>query len=102
MATYTDAVGTDMDMAYSMPTMMVGAVVDEPGMVTLLERVLTDRLTMAPIQVGETITRCLWCDYFRPAKRSKLGQMWQWYQDHGRHGQLDLDITGATSTTPTW
>ena len=23
MATYTDAVGTDMDMAYSMPTMMV-------------------------------------------------------------------------------
>ena len=25
MATYTDAVGTDMDMEYSMPTMMVGA-----------------------------------------------------------------------------
>ena len=53
MATYTDAVGTDMAMVYSMPTMMVGAVVDEPGMVTLWAG--TDPLTMAP-QVGETIT----------------------------------------------
>ena len=53
MATYTDAVGTDMDMAYSMPTMMVGAVVDEPGMVTLWAGMVA--LTMAP-QVGDTIT----------------------------------------------
>ena len=53
MATYTGAVGTDMDMAYSMPTMMVGAVVDEPGMVTLWAG--NDPLTMAP-QVGDTIT----------------------------------------------
>ena len=53
MATYTDAVGTDMDMAYSMPTMMVAAVVDEPGMVTLWAG--TVALTMAPL-VGDTIT----------------------------------------------
>ena len=30
MATYTDAVGTDMDMVYSMPTMMVGAMAADP------------------------------------------------------------------------
>ena len=35
MATYTDAVGTDMAMVYSMPTMMVGA---EAAEMTLLER----------------------------------------------------------------
>ena len=34
MATYTDAVGTDMDMAYSMPTMMVIAEAED----TLLGR----------------------------------------------------------------
>ena len=53
MATYTDAVGSDTAMERSMPTMMVGATVDEPGMVTLWAG--TVALTMAP-QVGETIT----------------------------------------------
>ena len=51
MATYTDAAG--MAMEYSMPTMMVGAVVDEPGMVTLWAGDVA--LTMAP-EVGDTIT----------------------------------------------
>ena len=51
MATYTDAAG--MDMAYSMPTMMVGATVDEMGEVTLWAGNVA--LTMAP-QVGDTIT----------------------------------------------
>ena len=36
MATYTDAVGTDTAMVYSMPTMMVGAMAAE---MTLLEQV---------------------------------------------------------------
>ena len=35
MATYTDAVGTDTAMVYSMPTMMVGAEAAD----TLLEQV---------------------------------------------------------------
>jgi hypothetical protein len=52
MATYTDAVGTDTAMVYSMPTMMV-TIMDEMGEVTLWAG--TDALTMAP-QVGDTIT----------------------------------------------
>ena len=46
MATYTDAVGTDMAMVYSMPTMMVGAEAEMMGEVTLWAG--TDPLTMAP------------------------------------------------------
>ena len=89
MATYTDAVGTDMDMAYSMPTMMVGAVVDEPGMVTLW--VGNDPLTMAP-QVGDTITGLV-----VDPDGSVTGEMWQWSRSMN---MTDWDeITGATDAT---
>ena len=71
MATYTDAAGTDMAMAYSMPTMMVGAVVDEPGMVTLWASP-TEELTMAP-QVGDTITGLV-----MDPDGGVTGESWQW------------------------
>ena len=89
MATYTGAVGTDMDMAYSMPTMMVGAVVDEPGMVTLWAG--NDPLTMAP-QVGDTITGLV-----VDPDGSVTGEMWQWSRSMN---MTDWDeITGATDAT---
>ena len=88
MATYTDAVGTDM-VAYSMPTMMVGAVVDEPGMVTLWAG--NDPLTMAP-QVGDTITGLV-----VDPDGSVTGEMWQWSRSMN---MTDWDeITGATDAT---
>ena len=88
MATYTDAAGTDM--AYSMPTMMVGAVVDEPGMVTLWAG--SDALTMAP-QVGETITGLV-----VDPDGSVAGQMWQWARTM-TPDMMDswMDIDGATN-----
>ena len=89
MATYMDAAGTDMAMEYSMPTMMVGAVVDEPGMVTLWAG--NDPLTMAP-QVGDTITGLV-----VDPDGSVTGEMWQWSRSMN---MTDWDeITGATDAT---
>ena len=65
MATYTDAVGTDMAMVYSMPTMMVGAMAAE---MTLLERY--DDGDDGWIQLDEA--RVAVGDYFSPPKGSKL------------------------------
>ena len=65
LATYTDAVGTDMDMADSMPTMMVGAMAAE---MTLLERY--DDGDDGWIQLDEA--RVAVGDYFSPPKGSKL------------------------------
>ena len=91
MATYTDAVGTDMDMAYSMPTMMVGAVVDEPGMVTLWAG--TVALTMAP-QVGETITGLV-----VDPDGGVTGMMWQWAKSRDMSSWMDIqDATDAVYT----
>ena len=67
MATYTDAVGTDTDMGYSMPTMMVTEMMGE---VTLWAG--TDALTMAP-QVGETITGAV-----MDPDGGVTGETWQW------------------------
>ena len=67
MATYTDAAGTDMDMVYSMPTMMVTEMMGE---VTLWAG--TDALTMAP-QVGETITGAV-----MDPDGGVTGETWQW------------------------
>ena len=65
MATYTDAVGTDMAMVYSMPTMMVGAMAAE---MTLLERY--DDGDDGWIQLEEA--RVAVGDYFFKPKGSKL------------------------------
>ena len=88
-ATYTDAVGTDMDMAYSMPTMMVGGTVDEPGMVTLWAG--TVALTMAP-QVGDTITGLVEDD-----DGGVTGESWQWSRTMDTADMSSwMDIDGAT------
>ena len=68
-AMYDDGEGTGKMMDAT--TMMVGAVVDEPGMVTLWASP-TVALTMAP-QVGDTITGLV-----VDPDGSVTGQMWQW------------------------
>ena len=70
MATYMDAVGTDMDMAYSPATMMVTAIMEQMGAVTLWDG--TDALTMAP-QVGDTITGLV-----EDPDGGVTGETWQW------------------------
>ena len=70
MATYTDAVGTDTAMEYSMPTMMVAAVGEMMGEVTLWAG--ADPLTMAP-QVGDTITGAV-----MDPDGGVTGETWQW------------------------
>ena len=70
MATYTDAVGTDTAMVYSMPTMMVTAVVEMMGEVTLWAG--DDALTMAP-QVGDIITGAV-----MDPDGGVTGETWQW------------------------
>ena len=65
MATYMDAVGTDTDMEYSIPTMMVGAMAAE---MTLLERY--DDGDDGWIQLEEA--RVAVGDYFFKPKGSKL------------------------------
>ena len=88
MATYTDAAGTDME--YSMPTMMVGATVDEPGMVTLWASPM-EELTMAP-QVGDTITGLV-----VDPDGGITGQSWQWSRTMDTADTSSwMDIQGAT------
>ena len=70
MATYTDAAGTDTAMVYSMPTMMVTAVGEMMGEVTLWAG--ADALTMAP-QVGETITGAV-----MDPDGGETVETWQW------------------------
>ena len=92
MATYTDAVGTDMAMESSMPTMMVGAtvVVDEMGEVTLWAG--NDPLTMAP-QVGDTITGAV-----MDPDGGVTGEMWQWSRTMDTADMSSwMDIQGATN-----
>ena len=92
MATYTDAMGTDMAMESSMPTMMVGAtvVVDEMGMVTLWAG--TEELTMAP-QVGDTITGLV-----VDPDGNVTGEMWQWARTMDTADMSSwMDIQGATN-----
>ena len=92
MATYTDAMGTDMAMESSMPTMMVGAtvVVDEMGEVTLWAGNVA--LTMAP-QVGDTITGLV-----VDPDGGVTGEMWQWARTM-TPDMMDswMDIQGATN-----
>ena len=70
MATYTDAVGTDMAMEYSPATMMVEAESEMMGEVTLWAG--ADALTMAP-QVGDTITGAV-----MDPDGGETGETWQW------------------------
>ena len=70
MATYMDAVGTDTAMEYSPATMMVGAMAEQMGEVTLWDG--TDALTMAP-QVGDTITGAV-----MDPDGGVTGETWQW------------------------
>ena len=80
-----------MDMAYSMPTMMVGATVDQMGEVTLWASP-TEELTMAP-QVGDTITGLV-----VDPDGGVAGQMWQWARTM-TPDMMDswMDIDGATN-----
>ena len=64
MATYTDAVGTDMDMEYSMPTMMVGAEAGD----TLLAKYDADKDGLIQLQEARVAVG----DYFGPPKGVKL------------------------------
>jgi hypothetical protein len=89
MATYTDAVGTDTAMEYSMPTMMVTAVGEMMGEVTLWAG--TDALTMAP-QVGETITGAV-----MDPDGGVTGETWQWSRTMDTADMSSwMPITGAT------
>ena len=91
MATYTDAAGTDMDMVYSMPTMMVTEMMGE---VTLWAG--TDALTMAP-QVGETITGAV-----MDPDGGVTGETWQWSRTMDTADMNSwMDIQDATDA-PTW
>ena len=80
MATYTDGVGTDTAMEYSMPTMMVTAVAEMMGEVTLWAG--ADPLTMAP-QVGDIITGAV-----MDPDGGETVESWQWAKTMG-HEQLD-------------
>ena len=95
MATYTDAVGTDTAMEYSMPTMMVTVVVVEMmGEVTLWAG--DDALTMAP-QVGDTITGAV-----MDPDGGVTGETWQWAKTMTpdiMDSWMDIqDATGAAYT----
>ena len=70
MATYTDAVGTDTAMEYSMSTMKVTAVGEMMGEVTLWAG--DDALTMAP-QVGDRITGAV-----MDPDGGETVESWQW------------------------
>ena len=87
-ATYTD--GEGIGKMKDATTMMVGAVVDEPGMVTLWAS-STDPLTMAP-QVGETITGLV-----VDPDDGVTGQMWQWSRTMDTADMNSwMEITDAT------
>ena len=89
MATYTDAVGTDTAMEYSPATMMVSAVDEMMGEVTLWAG--TDPLTMAP-QVGETITGLV-----VDPDGGVTGETWQWSRTMDTADMNSwMDIQGAT------
>ena len=94
MATYTDAVGTDTAMEYSMPTMMVTAVVEMMGVVTLWAG--DDALTMAP-QVGDIITGAV-----MDPDGGVIGESWQWSKTMDTADMsswMDIqDATGAAYT----
>ena len=94
MATYTDAVGTDTAMVYSMPTMMVTAVGEMMGEVTLWAGM--DALTMAP-QVGETITGAV-----MDPDGGVTGESWQWARTT-TPAMMDswMDIPGETNAAYT-
>ena len=90
MATYMDAVGTDTDMAYSPATMMVGAMAEQMGEVTLRDG--TDALTMAP-QVGDTITGLV-----EDPDGGVTGETWQWSRTMTpdmMDSWMDIDATEA-------
>ena len=87
MATYTDAVGTDTAMVYSMPTMMVTEMMGE---VTLWDGMVA--LTMAP-QVGDTITGAV-MDPDVPVNVTA----WQWAKTMDTADMNSwTDIQGATN-----
>ena len=70
MATYTDTAGTDTAMEYSMPTMMVTAVDEMMGEVTLWAGAGSPHV--AP-QVGDTITGAV-----MDPDGGVTGESWQW------------------------
>ena len=91
MATYTDAVGTDTAMVYSMPTMMVTEMMGE---VTLWAGM--DALTMAP-QVGDTITGAV-----MDPDGGVTGETWQWAKTKTPDMvESWMPITGATNAAYT-
>ena len=89
MATYTDAVGTDTVMEYSPATMMVTAIMEQMGAVTLWDG--TDPLTTPP-QVGDTITGAV-----MDPDGGVTGETWQWAKSM-TPDMMDswMDITDAT------
>ena len=94
MATYTDAAGTDTAMVYSMPTMMVTAVGEMMGEVTLWAG--ADALTMAP-QVGETITGAV-----MDPDGGVTGESWQWSRTMDTADMSSwMDIAGETNAAYT-
>ena len=89
-ATYNDGEGTGK--MKDATTMMVGAVVDEPGMVTLWASP-TVALTMAP-QVGDTITGLV-----VDPDLGVTGQMWQWSRTMDTADMSSwMEITDATNS----
>ena len=94
MATYTDAVGTDTAMVYSMPTMMVTAVDETMGEVTLWAG--ADPLTMAP-QVGDIITGAV-----MDPDGGVTGESWQWSRTMDTADMSSwMDIQDATDAAYT-
>ena len=87
MATYTDAVGTDTAMVYSMPSMMVTAVGEMMGEVTLWAGAVP--LTMAT-QVGDAITGAV-----MDPDGGVTGETWQWARSMNMTNWED--ITGETN-----
>ena len=95
MATYTDAVGTDMAMEYSPATMMVTAVGEMMGEVILWASA-TEALRMAP-QVGATITGAV-MDPDVPVNVTA----WQWARTTTPDVMASwMDIDGATEAAYT-
>ena len=90
MATYTDAVGTDTAMVDSIPTMMVTAVDEMMGEVTLWAGL--DALTMAP-QVGDTITGAV-----MDPDGGVTDETWQWSRTMDTANMSSwMDIEDATA-----
>ena len=88
MATYTDAVGTDTAMEYSMSTMMVTAVGEMMGEVTLWAGAVP--LTMAP-QVGDRITGAV-----MDPDGGVTGESWQWSRTSNMNSWMNIqDATNA-------